>query len=509
MEWVVPLVISSVRLVVIFMLLVANVAALVRISTYPKYTRGSRVYELISFNTILCLNLIYLVVIWTPFTLLAFRHDLVNQHKDNVVDDNLQFSGLTDDGEGLQEFIVEYIDIRNDQVVAEETEELLRVARATQEMQNGFNVLPGLNSDLILKAISNYSSQPSKEPSSQETAEHSYGRWNTDIQDLETSSFAYSLALTGIFRLIVSRRTLWRPSRPLGLALGLALGSLILVMLPVLTTGLIRYIGKTAPHLALHKPEVTEAGYTIRNIICDVHITEAYVLSLFLEWAAVCTLAITALVLSFTLVPAKNKEGSDVHMEGSNCNVETLARDLVLVLGASWAWPLKPLLALILYCQYGPHWTNLVCSLANVVVAIPVVFIPLAIFLSRPRKNVDQTPIGIISVSHEVVTEDVSVKDKPDVAVSREACNTSGKKFSEDNIKTVEIEGTCDLHIEIVDTEITGAENTITNYASPEQKDKNIIRDNLKFYLGTDILNRKNTEDDECMILSADSDSEV
>nr|XP_053643299.1 uncharacterized protein LOC128696184 [Cherax quadricarinatus] len=451
MEWVVPLVISSVRLVVIFMLLVANVAALVRISTYPKYTRGSRVYELISFNTILCLNLIYLVVIWTPFTLLAFRHDLVNQHKDNVVDDNLQFSGLTDDGEGLQEFIVEYIDIRNDQVVAEETEELLRVARATQEMQNGFNVLPGLNSDLILKAISNYSSQPSKEPSSQETAEHSYGRWNTDIQDLETSSFAYSLALTGIFRLIVSRRTLWRPSRPLGLALGLALGSLILVMLPVLTTGLIRYIGKTAPHLALHKPEVTEAGYTIRNIICDVHITEAYVLSLFLEWAAVCTLAITALVLSFTLVPAKNKEGSDVHMEGSNCNVETLARDLVLVLGASWAWPLKPLLALILYCQYGPHWTNLVCFTGKCGGSNSRVFIPLAIFLSRPRKNVDQTPLVLLCL-HEVVTEDVSVKDKPDVAVSREACNTVEKN----SLKTISkcgIEGTCDLHIEIVDTE--------------------------------------------------------
>ncbi|XP_063866983.1 uncharacterized protein LOC135104036 [Scylla paramamosain] len=56
-------------------------------------------------------------------------------------------------------------------------------------------------------------------------------------------------------------------------------------------------------------------------------------------------------------------------------------------LGAGWAWPLKPVLVTILFCIHGTHWSNVVCWLANMVVAIPVVFMPLAVFLSRPEEH--------------------------------------------------------------------------------------------------------------------------
>lgn len=51
------------------------------------------------------------------------------------------------------------------------------------------------------------------------------------------------------------------------------------------------------------------------SIICDVHITEAYVLSLFLEWVVLFTLAIVALGMGFGFGTKKDKTYSEEIMK--------------------------------------------------------------------------------------------------------------------------------------------------------------------------------------------------
>ncbi|XP_045604592.2 uncharacterized protein [Procambarus clarkii] len=444
-KWMVPLVTSSVRLVLILSLLLFNVAGLWQTTTRPKYTKGLRAYERIFLNTVICLNMIYLVIIWGPFTLSAFRHDFVDLHHDAAVINDMQRSALVI-GENVPEFAVQYIDMDKGEVVTEKIQIHLRFARAIEEREGSFNLLTSSDDTNLTDAVGNYSSQPFKESMSQlTTEENSPGSWDTDVQDLETSSFAYSLALTAIFRLLLARKSALRPSHPIYIAMA----TFLLVVIPAFTTGLIRFIGNSVPHLAPHKPEMTSAGLTIRNIICDVHITEAYVLSLFLEWAAVFTIAIVVVALSSTLKPSKT-DSKDFYEKGSytlkpskidscvtdskdyekgsstlkpsktdskdfyekDCNsVDMLACDFVLILGTCWAWPVKPLLALILYCQYGQHWTNLVCTIAHVVIAIPVVFIPLAVFVSQQQKNRKQ-PTFLLVIAQGTYTKPQVASDK-------------------------------------------------------------------------------------------------
>ncbi|KAG7155662.1 uncharacterized protein LOC121854748 [Homarus americanus] len=525
-EWATPLLISSLRLVVISSLFLANCVALFRVSYHPKHTRGPRTHERISIITILFLGVIYLMVIWAPFTLSAFRHDLVDLQKAGDVKASIQHNTPDFKNEDIG-IVVEYIDMRKGQALAEETKLQNRVVRATQEKhKGGFNFIFSSNANSVFEESNSDSSQPSMQPVSPWTAQssadkkNSQSSWNTDVQDLETSSCAYSLALTGVLRLVITRRTVLRTTR----SLSMAIGSFLLVFVPALTTGLIRVVGRTTAHFALHEPEVTETGYTIYNIICDVHITEAYVLSLFLEWAALFTLAIILLGVGLACRLEKDKKDCDENTpddEGTSCgSVETWARDSILLLGACWAWPVKPLLVLILYCQYGTHWTNVVCWLANVVAAIPVVFMPLAVFLSRPQKHVG-TPVDLVIVSPELVTPESEGKidEKPcDLITIKQTSDDNQQKVStsdydeigDSNSGYITDEGKRNFTIEEY------VEDTDNVLLTSTQVDDNYVRDNLEFYLGTDILknSRKSTpkDDDKCMILEEEwgySDSEV
>ncbi|XP_071530293.1 uncharacterized protein [Panulirus ornatus] len=506
-DWWTPLVISALRLVMISALLLVNAGALWQVST-RKCNKGTRNHERFSIITILFLNIIYLLIIWAPFSVSAFRQDVLNGASGMRGDFGNSASGIKE--ADASDFVVEYIDLRTGKVVAEEPDVLRRGPRAVQEKEDDdFNVLPSLRIHYDPPALENDSSQPAKHPvthwsiPSSTKLEKSRSSWNTDIQDLETSSCAYSLALTGIVRMVITKRPSLRPTQPL---FGM-IGSLLLVIVPAIVTGLTRIIGGTAAHFALHEPDINDSGFAIYNIICDVHITEAYVLSLFLEWVVLFTLAIASLGLGLAF-RSKDKTYNEDSMKTENPGcVETWARDFVLVLGAVWAWPVKPLFVLILYCQYGSHWTNVVCWLANAVVAIPVVLMPQAIFLSRFQKKCGSPPpISTFITDRDIVSSEEAIDPREE----RDGCEGQAKASDvagTDKGDAIPRGKDCPNFMAVE----YGQDSRDAVFMSPTQlpaEGKNYAQANLKFYLGTDILKHgkmsSSANDDERITLKND-----
>lgn len=124
------------------------------------------------------------------------------------------------------------------------------------------------------------------------------------------------------------------------------------------------------------------------------------------------------------------------------------------------------------------------CWLANMVVAIPVSFMPLAVFLARPR-DPDTCP------SYTLENEDGGDQ----AAVEKHNIENPEKKS---------------VHACSQDVCLSPVDNTS---ALPDtHKDalgkRNQLKENLKFYLGTDIFKNKDKKEDEVCILSKEDGNE-
>ncbi|ROT74740.1 hypothetical protein C7M84_006765 [Penaeus vannamei] len=489
-EWMSPLLISALRLVFIATLSIVNWAALWRLACSSRSKSGDgRKAERLLVTSIIVVSLVYLTAVWAPFTLSALKHDLADLQGGGHSADDLRLGRgsfhdavrhvkprTADSGESgsSDEFTVEYIDLSNGEVYSSKSEALSRAARATTglkaltaEAQSPPHEVPVEPSSA--RPTASFTAFPVTTSSLTPVA------WSSDEQDLITSSCAYSLAFTAVARLAILRRPLLHPRGSWGVGAGAG----VLVGVPAAVTVLVRTLGGTTPHFAPHQPEVTAAGYFLYSIICDAHITQAYVISLFLEWAALFTLLLVILALVVSVATS----------------VEGWARDAVLTIGALWAWPLKPTLVLILYCVYGPHWTNVVCWLAHVVVAIPAVFIPLAVFLSPQGHSLKAADLPTAQDLEVRKEKEESQKDK---AVPKQ--EDLARDCAEGKGSPTEAKG------EESPQDSAGEEAPEQPAAQGTRKAGESPRDNLKFYLGTDILKygirSSQKHDDRKMILT-------
>ncbi|KAK7063181.1 hypothetical protein SK128_006533 [Halocaridina rubra] len=570
-SWTWPLVTSVLRLVFISTLTVVNGAALYRLISSQKYKQGQR-HERILLLNIMIVSLVYLTVIWAPFTFTALKHDIsdlyqtpkdlkeelnpslslsnprklyddinvnnMKQRKEDkftveyidilpghdvfldpsdiqekisveyIDDEDRRFVGdITSD-----EFAVEYIDIRTGEPVKNKNEKLpTRVTKRAvpENLEATWTVFFHSQAEdistkkSILSSSEKEKSDSHSEQSQQRNTDRHY--WSSSIQDLVTSSCAYSIAYTAVLRLIIKRKLMVCADGPLtmGLWSGFAVG------VPGAITLLVRTLGRTTTHFAPHQPEYTTAGYFLYNIICDVHISEEYVVSVFLEWVALFTLLLLSMAVMYGVyIKRTNPEHTTeenygtLHEEGDtvNISVESRARDVVLFIGAIWSWPIKPLLVLILFCIYGSHWTNLVCWIGHVVVAIPVVFIPLAVFLSRPNH-------GKTSLNIYVIDEDPDfAKSSPNQKKEEEARRVENGRNHLVDMNKVQNTDTNHFHTENLSTH-----DSKGNLLETAEKDQ--TRENLKFYLGKDIFNYGLTpskkEDRQIILANAWGDTSI
>ncbi|XP_042879787.1 uncharacterized protein LOC122266082 isoform X2 [Penaeus japonicus] len=504
-EWMSPLLISVLRLIFIATLSIVNWVALWRLSCSSR--RDGRKAERLLITSIIVVSLVYLTAVWAPFTLSALKHDLSDLQGGGRAAGSFQplrhdavrsvQSRSVDSSESgsSDEFTVEYVDLTNGEVYASRAEALSRASRATTglkaltaEEHNPPREIPVDPSSA--KPSASFTAFPMTTSSLAPVA------WSSDEQDLITSSCAYSLAFTAVARLAILRRPLLHPRGSWGVGAGAG----VLVGVPAAVTVLVRTLGGTTPHFAPHQPEVTAAGYFLYSIICDAHITQAYVISLFLEWAALFTLLLVILALVVSVATRSSKvimreEEEDLHEEEEGLgSVESWARDAVLTVGALWAWPLKPTLVLVLYCVYGPHWTNVVCWLAHVVVAIPTVFIPLAVFLSPQSHTLKAASLP--------TAEDLKVRKEKESQVNKvvQEKETVSEESAEGKEAASEVRGDEFPRDAVAEEEKDQPDSQDTRKAGESP------RDNLKFYLGTDILKygirSSQKHDDRKMILT-------
>ena len=139
------------------------------------------------------------------------------------------------------------------------------------------------------------------------------------------------------------------------------------------------------------------------------------------------------------------------------------------------------------------------CWLANMVVAIPVVFMPLTVFLSRTEETQNCTGYDTFANDPES-TEAATEKHQSDKCTQMEVENEAEDK---DN---------CKLTVKGVDTS-QGVEEIVSSDLHQDAPEKGIqARENLKFYLGTDIFKHKK-EDEVCILsescLTSDNESHI
>lgn len=113
------------------------------------------------------------------------------------------------------------------------------------------------------------------------------------------------------------------------------------------------------------------------------------------------------------------------------------------------------------------------CWLANMVVAIPVSFMPLAVFLARPNHSLKNSDLGVEAAAEE---DDKQKDEKTDA---------------------------CDQCVCPQDVGLSPANNSLP--LPDTHKDasgkRNQLKENLKFYLGADISKKKGKKEDEVCIL--------
>lgn len=141
------------------------------------------------------------------------------------------------------------------------------------------------------------------------------------------------------------------------------------------------------------------------------------------------------------------------------------------------------------------HWTNVVCWLAHVVVAIPAVFIPLAVFLSPQGHSLKAADLPTAQDLEVHKEKEESQKDK---AVPKQ--EDLARDCAEGKGSPTEAKG------EESPQDSAGEEAPEQPAAQGTRKAGESPRDNLKFYLGTDILKygirSSQKHDDRKMILT-------
>lgn len=126
------------------------------------------------------------------------------------------------------------------------------------------------------------------------------------------------------------------------------------------------------------------------------------------------------------------------------------------------------------------------CWLANMVVAIPVVFLPLAVFLSRPEDPDSCTGYDIFSNDPEN-TDAATEKHHGQQCTEMEVQNEAKEDIS------------CKLAVKSVGMSPVGKAVVSSDILKDASEKGSQARENLKFYLGTDILKPKK-EDEVCIL---------
>lgn len=147
----------------------------------PVYCAGVLSFRRVTIFTILMLNFLYLSVIWGPFTITTFKHNL-QEHKPVGVE-RVQASSSPDMMGYLRRHNVEPQEAR-----------LSRGREESLQFDQGY---------FFLKEVIVEAPQPK---TSQSDLEESLNGWITLVQDLITSSFTYSLLLMVVVEKIMVKK---------------------------------------------------------------------------------------------------------------------------------------------------------------------------------------------------------------------------------------------------------------------------------------------------------------
>lgn len=465
-----PLVTSALRFLFISVLVLCNGSACWKVAAGKyqiKVGRSWRSSQII-LCTVLCVNLLYLCLVWAPFTLQALSHDINHLQKalDNeALQQQSPYTKFLEEDGVIKGVIQEEITLTSEaKFVSDVRGQNLDVIQ--HKMRRDLSDAKRAEWSAIFEGARREATIPEDLPHqlSLRDREMTGGSlsWGSGMQDFITSSCAYALAFTAVMKTAIQKMHVILPGG------SLSLGGIVvfLIGVPAALTLTLRIVA-SGNHFAEHEL-YTSSGYTFYNIICSVHITESYVVSLFLEWAALLTLVLvaTGILLAARLRDQhSNKLPREEQDEQESRGIEEWARDIVLVIGAAWAWPVKPAMVLALYCTYGSHWTNLVCWFSHLVVSIPVVFLPLSVFLNRTSDDSsDKEPKVVMTQQHKSSQPQIILKSEKseDVVDSK----TSEKSKSMSSSKDSKVES----------SKVDPCEDA---------------RENLKFYLGKDIFKNK------------------
>lgn len=153
----------------------------------PFFSAGFLSFQRVTIFTIVILNLLYLSVIWAPFTITTFKHNLQDHRPEGAERVHV-----------APPYMMEYLDRHNADLLD----------RVMQESQLGH----------FVSSEENFPQQPvavgyDQPRTSQGNLGESLNSWITRVQDLVTSSFTYSLILTVLVeKIMVERVSLQRKS---------------------------------------------------------------------------------------------------------------------------------------------------------------------------------------------------------------------------------------------------------------------------------------------------------
>ncbi|XP_076054553.1 uncharacterized protein LOC143033236 [Oratosquilla oratoria] len=498
-----PSLTSSLRLLLVTGLLAANGGALWRTLTNPSRRKGAKgeVPRFVLVAVIVC-SLVYLTAVWVPFTAAAIRHDWGGGGSGGGCSSLSSSSSREERSPHKADLLKELkddlapseVDLRQD--VSGVEAELLAKAVGKGEVRE----IRTRNRDLL---------RPPPPPPPSGGEDESLRREcpgfvspaYCSVQDLVTSSCAYSHAVTATLRLALARKMVDLPALRGSGSSGLVVG--VIVGVPLLVVAVVRAAGGGV-NLQPHHVEYSSDGYALYNIICDVRTDASYVLTLFLEWAGLGALLVMAVGVGVGVGWVRgrgSREEEEEKQEKKDCGGEAprsgclspggsgrvvgWVRDVILGVAAGWAWPGKPIAALVFFALSGPKWTNLIGWLSHIVVAIPLVFVPLAVLLSSCE--------SFSKEKHKETTE-----NEKDAQENKEKTNSprTGPRFEKENGFELEFtteNGSC----------ARGDFGKDENGDRPERK----FCDNLKFYITSDVLTRpmlRRLEGDRQVILEAD-----
>lgn len=148
----------------------------------------------------------------------------------------------------------------------------------------------------------------------------------------------------------------------------------------------------------------------------------------------------------------------------------------------------------------------MVCWLANAVVAIPVVFMPQAVLLSRFQKKVEPPPFSAVITDRDIISSEEAIDAREERDGSEEDAKASDEnKPGANNSDCITKEKEC---TNFMADKYGQGSDTMLMSTQVTQEEKNYAQANLKFYLGKDILKpgkiSTSKDNDDCITLKSE-----